>query len=176
MTCAEDFSGWASGILDNLDESGIAVGSVALWLQSNLGILNIALRTDYELNESGCVTGEMNSAESGIYTEMYYCHYYRRKANAALGAASYDWTEIVGEDQGSVKKVSKNEVAKTYRLLASEACGNVTKLTKWYHDVYNPNTPLQILCNSRMDVTRTALRCPPNSFYSVNNYVWVSYD
>ena len=171
-TCLTDFTGWAGNILDSLDETGIPTGRVVTWLTSHLGTLNSALRTSFVLNESGCVTGDMTSAHSGIYTEMYFCYYYKKKANQNLGAAGYDWTTMTGDDQGTIKKVSKNEVAKTYRLMSQDCQDQLKKLITWYHSEYNPLEPRQIMYNTRVDVTQTAMISPPNSYYSPTNFVW----
>lgn len=173
MTCASDFTGWASGILESLNETGIATGSVANWLRSNLGLLNVRLRTTFSLNESGCVTGSINSAQSGIYTEMYYCYYYQRKANEMMGAASYDWVEIQGEDQGKIKRISQNDVAKNFMNMKKDTCEHVDSLVTWYHKYYNPLVSRQVLYNDRDGVSDSGLTCaPPCSFYSPYNYVW----
>jgi hypothetical protein len=173
-TCASGFSGWASDILDSLDETDITVGSATTWLRSNLGNLNLALGTSFSLDSGGCVSG-IEQAHSGIYTEMYYCYYFRKKANSNLGVSAYDWTEIDGEDQGKIRKVSRNETSKTYMQLKKDCKEGLNSLVQWYHEVFNPNTPCQVLYNSRTDVTATALVCPPDSIYSPNNIVWGSY-
>lgn len=120
----------------------------------------------------------MTQQTSGIYTEMYYCHYYGRKVSENLGAAGYDWTEIRGEDQGSIRKVSKNEVSKVYRGMQNDCHTRLDKLTSWYHSACNPNLPLQVLYNARSGSADSGLRCPvpPASYYAPYNTVWMVLD
>jgi hypothetical protein len=176
MTCEPELSGWASGILDGLGETGYSVGSVVTWLETHLGSLNLALRTSFVIDSSGCISGDMDQAHSGIYTEMYLCDYYRKKANENLGASAYDWTFIEGEDQGTIRRVSKNEVAKTYMQLRKDCKDQVDHLIQWYHSEYLPNTACQVLYNQRVAVTATALTCPPTSYYAPTNYIWATAD
>lgn len=175
-TCPEQLSGWAGNILDSLSETTVTTGSVVLWLQTHLGVLNAKLNTAFDLNESGCITGDMAQSQSGIYNEMFICDYYSKQAAKNLGASAYDWTVIEGEDQGSIKKVSKNEIAKTYRGLSTDCISNVNDLVKWYNSQYNKALPLQVLYNDRYDTSATALICssPPAGLYSRDNYVFVN--
>ena len=173
-TCSADFSGWAGEILDCLGDTTTTVGSVVCWLETHLGQLTSALRTDFSINDSGCITGDMNQAASGIYTEMFHAYYYRKQANASLGAAGTSWISVKGEDQGEMKVASKTDIAKVYLQMSKESEEQVQKLIQWYHSTYYPQYASQILTNTRTDVSRSGMQCyPPNSYYSPNNSVWM---
>lgn len=183
MTCNAELSGWAGNILDSLGETGIATGSVVTWLKNNLGALNIAIEQAFWVSGvSGCIQPNMGQAESGIYTEMYMCHYFKKKASQMLGAMSYDqgtWLEIEGVEQGRIKRVSKNEVAKMYRQMYMDCKENIDKLVFWYKDHTNDISPLQITYNQRINVADSGLRCPhekypPANTYSTRNFIFSS--
>lgn len=182
MTCLSGISGWAGMILESLQETGIPTGQVVTWLQNNLGTLNIAIDTYYEISGvSGCIYPDMNQSASGIYTEMYYCYYYQRKSQQNLGAMAYDsWTEIEGKDEGKIKRVSKNEIAKVYRSLYLDCKDNVKDLVKWYKDQSSAYYPRQTIYNSRIGVSDGGLRdvwqdYPPAAIFSSGNVVWQTY-
>lgn len=173
MLCPEGISGWAGEILDSLGDTTTTTGSVYLWLTQSLGTLNDRINTNFYVNSTGCIESGMNSAQSGVYTEMYFCYYLSRKAAKMLGAAEYDWTEIDGDEQGSVRRVSKNEQAKTYRLLAKDCKERLNDLVDWYNS--EANLPKQVLYNDRTSMADFNLMynsTPPETFYSPNNFIW----
>ena len=181
MSCPENLSGWAGDILDSLSETGIPTGKVVTWLQSNLGKFNVAIEEDFYLNDSGCITGAdglMDVNHSGIYTEMYYCDYYRQKATELLGAASFDWTLIEGDEQGTVRKVSKNEQAKTYNQMSKKCKENLKQLIDWYRAANIVISPQQTLYNDRIGVADAAVLStssyPPVDYYSFFNVIYQS--
>lgn len=169
-------SGWAGRILNSLGETGIPTGQVVTWLNYNLGVLNLNLDTCFKVTNSGCITPEMNQSDSGVYTEMYYCHYFTKMANQNLGAMAYDsWTEIDGEDQGRIRRTSKNEIAKTYNKMATDCKSNLGELIKWYKDV--SIIPRQVTYNSRRNNADSGLRnlgdsYPPAAYVTSGNVVW----
>lgn len=171
MLCTGELTTWASLILDSLDDTTTPTGSVVTWLKSNLGYLNLAIGTEFTIS-GNCITPDMDQNVSGVYTEQYYCYYYNKQANKNLNASAYDWTEIVGEEQGAIRKVSKNEVAKTYRLMANDCKLRLDQLTKWYVETTNPASPSQILYGSRFGGSNFDLLPPPN-YTSYCNPIWI---
>lgn len=177
MLCGSELSGWAGQILESLSESGTTTGSVVTWLRGNIGTLNTYLKTSY-INSGDCITPDFDMASSGVYTEMYYCYYLSRKASYSLGAMSFDWQEIRGEEQGSIKRVSNNERAKTYRQLAKDCDERLKKLIDWYNYDNNSPAPSQVLYNQRAGVADSGLRdpgyyYPPANYYSEYNFIWI---
>jgi hypothetical protein len=170
MLCSGELTSWASLILDSLDDTVTPTGSVVVWLKSNLGYLNLRLGEEFVLS-GDCIVPDMSQNVSGIYTEMYYCYYYNKQANKNLGSSAYDWTEIMGQEQGSVRKVSKNEVAKTYRTLAKDCRERLDELTKWYSEGKSPVSPTQILYGDRFGGANFDL-LPPPSCISACNFIW----
>lgn len=177
MTSAA-ISGWAYRIQGSLEDPSISVGMVASWIQNNLFKINTSLPITEEFVLSGDgIYPEMSQSISGIYEEMYYYDYMTRKARLSVGAAAYDWVEFNGDDQGSVRRVSKNEQAKTWRLLAQDADKKIKELIVWYEDTYL-EYPMadQVLYNDRLSNSESGLQCyiPPEYLISSNNTVWCS--
>lgn len=170
MLCSGEQTQWAGLILESLDDTITPTGSVVVWLKSNLGQLNLRLSEEFYLS-GDCIEPEMSQSVSGIYTEMYFCAYYNKMANKNLGSASYDWTEIVGDEQGSIRKVSKNEIAKSFRGLAKDCRENLDKLTEWYGENKDPIVPTQILYGSRFGGSNFDLLPPPDCI-SACNPIW----
>jgi hypothetical protein len=170
MLCSGELTNWAGLILESLDDSITPTGSVVTWLKSNLGYLNLRLGEEFVLS-GDCIVPDMSQNVSGIYTESYYCYYYNKQANKNLGASAYDWTEIVGDEQGTIRRVSKNEVAKTFRLLSKDCKENLEILTRWYADNKSPILPTQVLYGSRYGGSNFDLIPPPDCVSSCN-FVW----
>lgn len=171
MTSFSDLSGWAGRILENLSDTGTPTGRVVTWMTSNLYKLNIVLDTGYSVSGEYIVP-EFTTNVSGMYEEMYYCDYWNKKANEMLGAASYDWVEMEGADQGRIRKVSRNDTAKTYMSLAKDCRERLTSLISWYMGNQYPITPDQVLFNDRIGGAEWGLLFPPSCDYSSHNTIW----
>lgn len=176
MTSPAALSDWAVRILDNLDETGIAVPFVVTWLQNNLYRLNFALGTGFVCDSSGYISPDMNQYESGVYENQYFCYYYQKKMNQLLGAAGYDWTEIRGEDDGSIRKVSRNEAAKTYRTMYQDCQTSLKELIQWYQE-QDIMLVGQILLGDRGDLAAgdtMMYKQPPNQYVSSASTIWTT--
>lgn len=169
MLCTGEQTIWAGQILESLDDTTTPTGYVVSWLQNNLYRLNLALNTEFSLSGS-CIIPEMSSAISGIYTEQFYCFYFTKQSNKLLGANSFQWIEIIGEDQGKIRRASPVDVSKTYITLAKDCKENLKKLTEWYNG--NQATLCsQILYGERFGGSNFDL-LPPPEFYCENNFIW----
>jgi hypothetical protein len=174
MISPSNLSTWADRILDSLDETGISNASVVTWMQNNLYRLNLPLGTGFICNSSGYIEPDMNQYESGIYEQQYFCYYYKKKANQFLGAAGYDWTEIRGEEDGSIRRVSRNEVAKTYMQNGKECEVQLKDLINWYIE-QDITLVGQILLGDRGDIAagdQMSYNQPPNQYISDYSTVW----
>lgn len=174
MASPSQLSGWAGNILETLEETGISTGRVVSWFQNNLYKLNNILSTGF-YTEDGYILPEMTTNESGIYEQMYICDYFNKKGNAALGAFAYDWTEIRGEDQGTIRRVSRNEIAKTYQQYAKDCKADLKELISWYEE-QNQILVGQLLYSDRGQFADGGLmdyHQPPTHMYS-NSTIWVN--
>lgn len=114
-----NFSGLAEYVMNQLgNPSGLLTGQVIDYFRLNIGSLNGLIQSNY------VPTGEfteppLDYVASGFYSQMYMCNYYSKQVLANLGAAAYDWSEV-REGDSVVRRVSKNEQAKTFRGLATD--------------------------------------------------------
>jgi len=157
-------SGWAGDIIESLQDTALSTGSVVGWLRSNLGHLNLLIRSSYILEEEDIVP-EMTDIQSGIYNELYWCFWLKRKAKNTLGAANYDWIEISGAEQGTVRKVSDTQKAVTFQSMARDCDENLKNLIKQYKGG-EFSSPRQITFNNRRSV--------PDNIYCVSDYCWTN--
>lgn len=177
MLCGAELSGWGGRILESLGDTTSSTGSVVSWLRNNLFRLNIALEEDFS-NSGECVVPEMSMPISGIYEEMYYCDYLRKKSTSLLGGVTFqDVVEIRGEEQGTIRFSSFSERAKTLRTAAQDCNTSLKNLIDWYLSFYSRSAyALQILYNLRDDPAGYGLQyyCPPPDYYSRYNTVFTS--
>ncbi len=176
MTCAAELNVWAERLLESLDETGVTTARVVTWFQNNLYKLNLSLGTSF-YTESGCLLPELTLNQSGIYETIYICEYFHRKANANLGAAAWDWTEIEGDKQGKIRRVSRNEIAKNYRTLANDCKVSLAELIKAYNEGDGVTLAGQVLYGDRGQVADHGLMHlddPISEYRSPYSTVWRS--
>jgi hypothetical protein len=131
------------------EPSDISIASIAYWLRTNIGKLNVLLNKPYLINET---TLEIYSSdetkdpfginEKTIFKKIYTVHYYERLFRNALGAASTDSTIEIDQNGFRAKKVNKNELAKTYSDLKKQSDEALKMLLDKYE--LNEVTPLQV--------------------------------
>lgn len=120
---------WSSELLETTDTT---VSKIVFWLSSdnNIGILNDLLGTNYSISGNDA-TPELDEEAAAIYSTFYLYKYYQRLMKTNLNATQYDWSEI-SEADSTVRRVSKNEIAKNYRLLANDTKDYLDKLVESY--------------------------------------------
>lgn len=168
----EQQQAWADQLLDALEDTTTSTGTTVAWLQANLGLLNTSLRREYALSGDS-ITPAMSAIDSGVYNEFYMCYWLKKRSRTMVGSMDIDWTEMRGDDQGSVKRVSNTQKAQTYQSLAKDCDINLKELIKEVKGgVYA--TPVQITFNERRSVPRD-ITCGCYS-WSPRNPVWVPID
>jgi hypothetical protein len=174
MSTLTQLSGWASGIIDGIGDTGIGVSRTVTWLKSNLGRLNLTIGSNfyYDATLEETLPDDMTVIQSGIYEEMFYCNYLDKKINENLGAGAYDWIEIQGEDQGTIRKASRTEVGKGYAALSKDCKERLATFVSWYFDSTNPMTPYQVLYNERYSNNEAGLLYPPTELIRNSNSVF----
>lgn len=104
--------------------SELSVAAIAFWFQTNIGLLNETLGSSYSLNTTTLeVTDGTNNIDidtAAIFKKLYFIHYYDLKIRENLGASSVSSLLEVGSDGATVRKVNKNEIAKTYIQLRKQ--------------------------------------------------------
>ena len=131
------------------EPSDLSHASIAFWLRTNLGDLNILINKKYYITadslevaipeDSGDTFGDI---EKSIFKMLYSMHYYERLFRNALGAASTDSTIEIDQNGFRAKRVNKNELAKTYSDLRKQIADELQILTKNYN--LNEARPLQV--------------------------------
>jgi hypothetical protein len=117
-----DLGAFASGIYNDLmlaSGSPFSVSYISGWLMNHVGELNVSCETSFN-TASGFAIPALNFQEVAIYQELFTVYYYKRSATNLLGCAQYDWTTLAEADSRIVK-VSRNELAKTYRGFVNDA-------------------------------------------------------
>lgn len=173
-TCPPELSGWAGRIIDYIGDTGISTGSTVSWFQYNLYRLNLRLETSFYLTESGCIADQLNPIQSGIYEKIYYCDYLSRKATNFIGAGAFDWTQIDGDKQGMVRRVSSNETAKTARTQAQDCKTELDELIDLYNNNGYYSMPSQITFNERNHTSQDSLMGYGCDWYGVT-MCWSGY-
>jgi hypothetical protein len=121
--------------------SGISPGTINYWIENSIGNLNTYLGTSHNVVSGDIVPG-LNIEESGIMNQMYKVRYYNKVASENLGASAYDWSEV-READSVVRRVSKNEISKTYLQLAKDEKISLDETIRFYRT--NAATPTTIL-------------------------------
>lgn len=131
------------------EPNDLSLSSIAFWLRTNIGDLNILINKKYYIIESTLEIGiEENSGdvfsdiEKSIFKMIYSIHYYERLFRNALGAASTDSLIEINQNGFSARKINKNELAKTYAQLRKQIVDELETLTKNYN--LNEARPLQV--------------------------------
>jgi len=129
------------------EPSDLSIASIAYWLRSNIGDLNITINKTYTINE---ITLEIEipdgdsfgNTEKSIFKMLFSIHYYERLLRNALGAASTDSTIEINQNGFSARRINKNELAKTYAELRKQINAELMELTKNYN--LNEARPIQV--------------------------------
>jgi len=131
------------------EPSDISIASVAYWLRTNIGKLNVLLNKPYLINETTLEIYSSDEAkdpfginEKTIFKKIYTVYYYERLFRNALGAASTDSVIDISQNGFSARKINKNELAKTYSELKKQADAELKILTDKYE--INVIAPLQV--------------------------------
>jgi len=177
---SEDLAAWATRIYDSLPASGISsTGKIFYWLTANTHKLNGAFSTSYAYNGSG-IEPTLTANHSGVYEEMHYCNLLREQSAKFLGVnawdvnAEEDVVEIGLEGQSRQRFVSKNERAKTWRLLSNDCSDRLKLLIQEIEDVESGGPfAAQILYSDRNHMVYGDNRyCPSQEYFSQNNTVF----
>jgi len=131
------------------EPSDLSHASIAFWLRTNIGDLNILINKKFYIVENTLEVGvEENSGDSfgniekSIFKMLFSIHYYERLFRNALGAASVDSVVSVTDDGSTVVKINKNELAKNYSQLRKQINEELFLLTKNYN--MNEAKPIQV--------------------------------
>jgi len=108
----------------------LSIPQIYYWLVSNIGQLNVLIEMEYKVEGDDFVP-DMNNEEKDIFKSLYYIKWAGVGITSNLGAASYDWSEI-SEGDSTIRRVSKNEVAKNYKQLRDAYKTQLDELVYFY--------------------------------------------
>lgn len=121
---------------DELSENSITtIPEIAFWIRNTgIGKLNDLIHTEFTVNDS---TLEIEQASFGIneaviLIQLYLIKYFKLQADSMLGAAGIESTIEYSEGGMSVRKISKNELAKSWMSLMREAKDDLKTLITGY--------------------------------------------
>lgn len=122
----------ADEIFRELDQpSDLSIPSVAFWLQSNVGQLN--LKTGLSVSVSlGELSEDLSLEARAIFKSLYKINYLKRQINKNLGAAAYSSVAEVKEGNRTVKRTNKNDIAKTYITMKESEERELNRLISAY--------------------------------------------
>lgn len=113
--------------------SSISVASIAYWMKSNIGLLNIQISSDYTLDDSGEADPEIGKKEAAIFKCLYKVNYFSRKIRSNLGAAAYIPVTQISSEGVRMKKIDKTDIAKTIAEIRKDAANELDTLTTEYN-------------------------------------------
>ena len=122
------------------EPSTISVPAIATWLRNNIGGLNNALNTEFEIDattleieqEVDNKQVEINEYETFIFKRMYVIHYYELLIRQSAGAASTDTVVEVSQDGMRVRKANKLAVMKELTNTKKEESDALFKAINFY--------------------------------------------
>ena len=124
----------------------ISIASVAFWLRTNIGSLNVLLNKDYSINESTLeiesINNNFTTNEKSIFKKLYIIHYYDRQLRKTLVSVSLDSVVSISDEGSSVTKVNKNELSKTFAGIKKQEMAELKELLNKYE--LNEVAPLQV--------------------------------
>jgi hypothetical protein len=130
--CINTVTSIADEIISDLDnDSSLSTSYVATWVRNNVGKVNNLIGTSFDLDENLEYTPCVDQNIKDIIKWLFICQYYKNAAKSNLGASAYDWSEV-REGDSVVRRVSKNEIAKTFLQLSSQCSEDLKDLIKYY--------------------------------------------
>lgn len=122
----------------------ITIPSVAFWLRTNIGAVNVLLNKTYTIDPSNLeITSDIFGInEKAIFKKLYFIHYYDRQLRKALINVSLDSVVSISDEGSSVTKVNKNEISRTVASIKRQEMDELREMLNKYE--LNEVTPLQV--------------------------------
>ena len=142
------FDDFIQSVYDEIGEqAGYSQEYLANWFagNANLGRINVLLDTNfsgsYTTGAYGEVTAydiepDLGQQEMAVYKKIFEIDYYNRQVRYTLSGVGVlanggDWTSL-REGDSSITRVNRNEVARTFRSIASDAKNELDKMVNSY--------------------------------------------
>lgn len=122
------------------EPSTISVPAIATWLRNNIGGLNNAINTEFEINASSLEIErkvdsnmvDITEYETFIFKKMYVVHYYELLVRQSAGAASTDTVVEVSQDGMRVRKANKLNVLKELTATKKQEVEDLFRAINFY--------------------------------------------
>lgn len=133
------------------DTSSVSQSGISYWLRTNIGALNNRINTVFNAPASGNLpfyqgasSGilDMEEQEKNIFKSIYLLRYYSRQIQSSLGAAGLDPIVEIESDGARVRKISRNEISKTWITLRKDVSKELDNQIFAY--TYNKSSPKSI--------------------------------
>jgi len=122
--------------------SDLNEATISAWLEANIGLLNLKLNICITIDTVNDVfVPDLTDQQWVVYKALYNIYYLNLLINRNLGASAYDWSSLTEADS-TVRRVSKNEIAKTYRGLMNDAKAELEKIVFQYR--FDASLPISI--------------------------------
>lgn len=136
----------------------ISIASIAFYLRTNIGSLNVLLNKSYTINTSTLEIQDTSKDpfdlnEKTIFKKLYTIHYYDRQLRKTLVSVNLDSVISISDEGSSVTKVNKNELSKTFSNIKKQEMLELNQLLYAYND--NEITPLQVAGDDAIPATST---------------------
>lgn len=137
--------------------SDMSIPPIASWLRANIGLLNTRINKSFTISDADFeLTPAIGLNEEAIFKLMYYVHYFNFRFLASMGAASTDSVLEVSDGGGTVRKINKNELSKTWLQGKKDATEALDKMIRDY--LRNDVKPLQVAGDDTVAGSYTADR------------------
>ncbi len=108
----------------------VSIPQIVYWFSYNIGQLNLLLHESIEFLDNE-FSSELTIEQANIFKLLYLIKYYNKQISANLGAGAYDFSEVT-EGDSTVRKVSRNEIAKNYIQIKNGYASELTELVYRY--------------------------------------------
>ena len=114
------------------DDSSLSISYIAGWLRDNVGNLNNAIGTSFNIDGTTLdLDSVITEDQKSIFKSLFYCKYYNNMANKNLGASGFDWIAI-DEADSKIRRASKTDIAKVFLSIAKDCNENLNKMIFYY--------------------------------------------
>jgi len=113
----------AAEIISDLDgQADLSQSYLVAWLRNNIGALNNAIGSCFTLTDSLEFIPCIDNNQKDILKWMFNCHYYNLQGRRFIGASGWETNSWVSIEEGDskIRRVSPNDIAKTYFNLAKD--------------------------------------------------------
>ena len=119
-----------------------SIAAIAAWVRRNIGGLNNSLNTSFSIDSQTLeITPNLTDAEKYIFKKMYSIYFFDIKIKSTGSLAINDYVSIK-DDIGSVQKLNKNEVLKSFYNIRQQEYKELKDSIYKYS--LNASSPLQV--------------------------------